>query len=194
MDLARINISSTQAQTGLQSHRPQMSIRQPNADLYIDQDLVGSFRISTTASELFIDQSEAFADADLKGPMRRVDEFAARAQQNVMQYIAKTAQQGEQLKKIENEGNPIASIARQNGEIFSEKQYNLAMVPEHMGKVKFDYRPSEVNFQVDRSEPTIRVQRNEPQISIPRWETNAYVQQKNSINFSVSGGAINRQL
>jgi len=193
MDLARINISTVRAQTSLQSQRPLMRIHQPNADLQIDQELNGHFQISTTASKLFIDQTEAFADADLKGPMRRVDEFAARSKQNVLQYVAKTIQQGEQLKKIENGGNAIASLAQQNGER-APKQYNVAMVPEHMGKVSFDYRPSEVSVQVNWGEPNIRVQKNDPQISIPRWETNAYLQQKNQIDFSVIGGSINRQL
>ncbi|WP_280769573.1 DUF6470 family protein [Salipaludibacillus daqingensis] len=194
MDVARLDISTVQAQIGLQQQRPPMSIHQPSGDLYIDQELVGSFRISTTASKLFIDQTEAFADADLKGPMRRVDEFAARARQNVMQYVAKTIQQGEQLKKIEHGSNAIASIAKQNSELFPERQYNIGMVPEHMGKVSFDYRPSEVSMQFDWPEPTIRFQRNDPQINIPRWETNVYLQQKNQIDFSVIGGSINRQL
>lgn len=193
MDLARLDISTVQAQTGLQNQRHQMSIKQPNADIQIDQELNGTFRISTTASKLLIDQTEAFADADLKGPMRRVDEFAARSRQNAMQYVAKKIQQGEQLKKIENGGNAIASLAKQNSER-APKQYNVAMVPEHMGKVSFNLQPSEVSIKVDWPEPSIRVQRNDPQITIPRWETNAYLQQKNNINFSVTGGSINRQL
>ncbi|PYZ92786.1 hypothetical protein CR194_14125 [Salipaludibacillus keqinensis] len=192
MDLARINISTTQAQTGIQSQRPPMSIHQPQADMHIDQEF-GSIRISTTASQLFIDQTEAFADADLKGPLRRSDEFAARSMQNVMQYIAKTTQQGDQMKKIEHGTNAIASIAKQNGER-PTKQINYGTVPEHMGKVSIDYRPSDISIQADRSEPTIRVHKNDPQIHIPRWESNVYLQQKNHIDFSVSGGSINRQL
>lgn len=193
MNSARIEVSTVQARTGLQNQRPPMSIQQPSADLQIDQELNGSFQISTTASKLFIDQTEAFADADLKGPLRRSDEFASRSKQNAMQYVSKTIQQGEQLKKIENGGNAIASLAKQNIER-AKKEYNLAMVPEHMGKVSFDYRPSEVSVQADWAKPNIQVDKNEPQINIPRWETNAYLQQKNQINFSVTGGSINRQL
>lgn len=193
MDLARINIQSQDAVIGMQQQRPPLSIKQRPADMQIDQNLGNSLSISTTASKLFIDQTEAFADAGLKSPMRRVEEFAARAQQNISQYVAKTAQQGETLKKIEHGTNAIPRLAEQNG-TRAPKQYNVAMVPEHMGKVRINFQPSEVRIQSDWQKPSIQFQKNDPEIHIPRWETNVYVQQKNAIQFDVIGGSVNRQL
>lgn len=193
MDVARYTIQSRDAVINIQQQRPTLSIRQRPADMQISQDLAGSLRISTTASQLFIDQTEAFADADLKSPLRRVEEFAARARQNVLQYVAKTAQQGEMLKKIEHGTDAIPRVAQQKG-AREPKQYTFAAVPKHMGKVKVDYRPSEVNIQIDWAKPNIRFRKNDPEIHFPKWETSVYLQQKNNIQFDVVGGSVNRQL
>ncbi|MGJ9385221.1 DUF6470 family protein [Salipaludibacillus sp. CF4.18] len=193
MDLARIQIQTQDAVTGMQQQRPPLSIKQRPADMQIEQELGSTLSISTTASKLYIDQTEAFADANLKSIFRRNEEFVAKAQQTASQYVAKTAQQGEMLKKIENGTNAIPQIAQQNG-TREPKQYNLAMVPEHMGKVKIDFQPAEVSIQSNWQKPKIHVQKNEPEITVPRWETNIYVQQKNSIQFDVIGGSVNRQL
>ncbi|RKL68331.1 hypothetical protein CR203_07575 [Salipaludibacillus neizhouensis] len=193
MDLARVQIQTQDAVTGMQQQRPFLSIRQRPADMTIDQELGSTLSISTNASKLFIDQTEAFADANLKSIFRRNEEFVAKAQQTASQYVAKTAQQGEMLKKIENGTNAIPQIAQQNG-TREPKQYNLAMVPEHMGKVKIDFQPAEVSIQSNWQKPSIHVRKNEPEITVPRWETNIYLQQKNSIQFDVIGGSVNRQL
>src|SRR5690554_5244976 len=193
MNHPQIQIHTERAHIGIQQQRPPMSIRQRPADLEINQELVGSFRLSKTASKLFIDQSEAFADADRKGPLRRSREAVTKAHQNVMKYIARTAQQGERLKKIEHGGNAIAEIARQKG-TREEFSFNYGTVPKNAFRVKFDFVPSELKVDVDWPEPNIRVRRNEPDIHIPKWQTNAYLKQKNSIHFSVAGGTINKQL
>lgn len=190
MDLPRIAIQTTQAKTGLESQRPPMSIRQQNADMQIDNPLTGNFRMSQEFVEITIDQTEAFADADVKSIFRRNDEWAQRAMQQALQYAAKTARQGEQLKKIENPGEVIPELARQNGER-APKEYNYAAVPSSTDKVRFGYQPGDVRVDVHWPDANIRVQRNEPEINIPRWEQNVYLQQRKSIQFDVTGGNVN---
>jgi hypothetical protein len=194
MTLPQIAISAVQAKTGIQQSRPYMSMRQPGPDMTIDQNVAGKLRISTTASRLYIDQTEAFADADVKSPLRRGKENAAKGNQKVMQFIAETMRHGEQLKKIENNTNALASVAKQRSER-APKSYNFAAVPEHMGKVKINYTPSELQFDADLPHVAIHVKRNNPEIQVPRWETNVYLEQKNNIHFSViPGSAINKEL
>ncbi|UCZ52693.1 DUF6470 family protein [Bacillus shivajii] len=193
MQLPRVEIQSQQAQIGMQQQKPEMSITQRPADISIDQELVGTLRISTTASKLHIDQSEAFADTGLKGPLRRNEEWGAQGKQSVMQYIAKTVQQGEQLKKIEHGTEAIAQLAKQNGER-PTKEINVGFVPEHAFKVNFQYEPSDIQVDVDWPEPNIHVQKHDPEIHIPRWETNVYLQQKESIQFHAVDPTVNRTL
>ncbi|UTR16070.1 DUF6470 family protein [Salipaludibacillus sp. LMS25] len=194
MTLPQIAISTVQAKTGLQQSRPSISVRQPGPDMTIDQNVAGKLRISTTASQLFIDQTEAFADADVKSPLRRGKENAAKGKQKVMQFIAETMRHGEQLKKIESNSNTLASVAKQRSER-APKSYQFAAVPEHMGKVKIDYTPSKLKFDADLPHVNIHVKRHNPEIYVPRWETSVYLEQKNNIHFSViPGSSVNKEL
>ncbi|MCR6112162.1 hypothetical protein HXA35_17680 [Bacillus sp. A301a_S52] len=194
MSLPQIAISTIQAKTGIQQSRPYISMRQPGPDMTIDQNVAGKLRISTTASRLYIDQTEAFADADVKSPLRRGKENAAKGNQKVMQFIAETMRHGEQLKKIENNTNALASVAKQRSER-APMSYNFGAVPEHMGKVKINYTPSELQFDADLPHVAINVKRNSPEIQVPRWETNVYLEQKNNIHFTViPGSTVNKEL
>ncbi|ADH98549.1 DUF6470 family protein [Salisediminibacterium selenitireducens] len=190
MDLPRIQIQTTRAETALQSHRPPMSIQQPKADMQIDNSLSGRFRMTQEYAEISIDQTEAFADADVKSILRRNDEWTSRAMQQAMTYTAKVARQGEQLKKIENPGDVIPQLARQNGER-PPKSYNYGQVPSSTDKVRVSYAPGDIRIDLDWPDANIRVQRNDPVINIPRWETNVYLQQRNSIQFQAVGGHVN---
>ncbi|WP_088032459.1 DUF6470 family protein [Evansella clarkii] len=193
MNMPQIEIQQQNARTAIHYSRPQMSIRQPSATLEINQDLAGTLNISRTASKMYIDQSEAFADANLKAPLRQSKEWSQAGKQAAMAYIAKTAGQGEQLKKIENGTNALPSIARQNGEK-PQRQAGLVMMPESAFKVRFNFVPSELNIESKWGKPTIHARKNDPEIHIPKWQTDVYLEQKNWISFSVAGRTVNQQL
>lgn len=193
MNMPKIQISQTAAQIGMQSHKPQMSIQQRSADMSIHQDLHNNLSMQTTDAELHIDQSAAFADADVKSILRRNEEFASKANQNVMQYVAKVARDGEQMKKIENPGDVIAQLAVGRG-LQPERQFELGSVPSGMEKVRINHVPAELSIHFDWPAVEIDVQRHVPQSDIPRWEINTYLAQKNQIQFSVAGGNVNQQL
>ncbi|MFN7252522.1 MAG: DUF6470 family protein [Anaerobacillus sp.] len=193
MQVPYIQMNSVLGQIGLQPNRPQMQINQRNAELSIHQDH-STMSISTRASKLYIDQTEAFADAHLKGPLRSSNEFISKAEGKVAQYIAKTAQQGDMMMRIENGFGAIPRIAEINSELYPEKELNVGFLPRSTSQVKFNYVPSEVKIQVTSSMPEIHVRKNDPQISIPKWQSNAYVKQKNNLTMKVIGLNVNRQL
>jgi hypothetical protein len=168
-------------------------MKQAGPDLRLKQEHQGLIEISTAAAKLYIDQTEAFADANLKSPLRLGNEFASKALSQASEYVAKTAQQGEQLKRIENGNGAIAQIAKQNSEIASPEAVPGYM-PRSMSRVKFDYQPSEVTVKAANKPVQINVNRRDPQIEIPKWQTDAYIQQKNQISFQVVGGHVNRGL
>ena len=178
----------------MKSHRPQIQVSQRSADLQITQEHAGLIEISKTASQLFIDQSEAFADANLKGPLRRSNEFVQQAQQKAMEYLAKAAQEGEQMMKIEHGGNAIARIAKNHSGMINEVQLEMSWIPSSPDKVKMSYQPSELQISVKKSEANINVTRNEPTVSVPKWQTDVYMRQKNSMQMQVVGLNVNRSL
>lgn len=191
--MPQLQMSSVLGQIGLQSNRPQMQIQQPNADLSIQQNH-STLKISKTASQLFIDQTEAFADAHLKGPLRSSNEFISKSKAKLAQFIAKTAQQGDQMMRIENGFGVIPRLAAVNSELYPERELNVGSLPRSTTQVKFDYRPSEIRLDVASGMPEINVKKNAPRISIPKWQSNAYIQQKNNLSIQVVGLNINRNL
>lgn len=193
MDMPRVQIDQTFARIGMQHHRPQLSISQGQADLRIQQDLGSTLRMQTTDATLSIDQSAAFADADVKSIFRRNEEFANKANQQAMNYIAQTARDGDRMKKIESGANVIAELAKGKG-LQPERQFELRNIPGGTEKVRISHRPSELSIQADHSPVSIHAQPHQTKIHAPKWEVNTYLAQKNQIQFSTVGHIINRQL
>lgn len=188
---ATLQIHSTDAKIGLSSSRPPMRIKQEQAGLDIKQKHVGMIEISKTASKLYIDQTEAFADANLKSPIRMANEFWQKSMGEALNYFAKKTVEGRQLMKIENGGGAITQIAKQNSERPLVKA-DIAYMPRSMSQVKFSYEPSKISLKAPYDEPNITVTRRPPQIDIPKWQTEAYIKQKNSIHFEAVGTNVNR--
>ncbi len=191
--MVALDIQKQDAYIGLRSNRPNIRIQQNQADMHIRQKHSGIIEISTTASQLFIDQTEAFADANLKSPLRVANEFWQKAQSTASQYVAQKAQEGEQLKHIENGQGAIAHIAKANSQL-TKTEVGLGFMPTSMSQVKFDYQPSRVSLHAPYQEVEISVQKRPPQIDIPKWQVEAYVQQKNQISFRAVGGNVNMGL
>ncbi|PRO65662.1 DUF6470 family protein [Alkalicoccus urumqiensis] len=193
MSMVQVHIHQQPAKIGMTHERPPMQITQRPADLDIQQELQGTLEMSTTDPVLRIDQSAAFADADVKSILVRNEEHANRANQNVLSYIAKVVQDGDALRSIENGGNPIAALAEGRG-LIEPRQVTYAAVPSGTEKVRIDFTPSELTIRSDWPDPQINVQVNEPEITIPRWELSIYQQQKNQISFEAVGGSVDRGL
>ncbi len=113
MNIPQLQIQTTRGILGLQITKPIQEIEQPRATL-TQQQPAAILEISTTRPQLSVDTTEARADVDMKSVFRRSKENAQFGQQEVMEGIARRAQEGQQLLRIENRGNPIAEIAKHN--------------------------------------------------------------------------------
>lgn len=114
MNRPQLQIQTTQGVLGLQITKPTQEIEQPSATLS-QQQPAAILEISTTRPQLSLDTTEARADVDMKSVFRRTDEYAQLGKKSAMEGIARRAREGQQLVKIGNGGNAIASIAKQNG-------------------------------------------------------------------------------
>ncbi|RCX14780.1 hypothetical protein DFR58_11414 [Anaerobacterium chartisolvens] len=98
---AKIGIENTPGELQMQTRHPKVEINQQQAQIQMKSEL----------PRVMIDQYEAFASAGLKGTLDLTREIAARAHQQSLNYIAQTAEDGDQLADIASGGNPIVSIA-----------------------------------------------------------------------------------
>jgi Family of unknown function (DUF6470) len=159
MNVPQIKLESTSAKIGLTIHKPVQEIQQRPADLIIKQPKA-ELQIDRTPSQLTIDQTEAWADMDLKHISRRIEEFAQKGYEDWLTGLARMAQEGDDLMKIENGGNPISEQAKINSEspIY---EFNIGFIPS-ADSVKLNYHPSVMKLNWLTHKPEIDVQINKP--------------------------------
>ncbi|WP_413378373.1 DUF6470 family protein [Alkalihalobacillus sp. 1P02AB] len=191
MHMPSISINQVHAQIAIRKNEPPVQIKQRQADMHIDQKINEIIQIHTTPSRLHIDQTEAFADANLKDPLRFSSEFHGKMISSVYSYIAKKVGEGKQLAAIHTGQNAIANIARQTTTSTAPSS-QIAYMPKSLDRVRFSYQPSTVHYDVPNGHIDIHVQKNDPIIKFSKWQSDVYLKQKNQISFDVVGGHVDR--
>lgn len=179
MNVPQIRITSSDAKIGLNIHQPIQKIQQPKADIQIYQPSA-NITMNKRPSKLTIDQTRALADVGIKPTGVVVKEAANKGYQSFLQGLARRAQQGDQLMKIEKGGSPLASQAKVNGERPS-KSFNVGFIPSY-NSVVIDYDPGELDIQVSRNKPIIDVRPNKPIHEYTPGTTDVYLAQKPTID------------
>jgi Family of unknown function (DUF6470) len=159
VNIARLKIESTPAQLELKSQKAVQIIEQQPGELNISQPKP-ELNIIQTPGKLTIDQSQAWEDMDLKNIFKRIEEAAQRGYQDWLAGIARRSQEGDDLMKIENGGNPIAEHAKVNSEnpIY---EFNIGFIPSPFS-VKINYHPGDLKINWKTHKPEIDVKINRP--------------------------------
>lgn len=163
--MARIQIQQMPRKQEIQQPKAQISIQQPKAEV----------TMKTTPSKLSIDQTQAWEDMGLMHISKRIEKFANDGRQGLLEGIARRVQQGADLMKIENNGNPIVSQATTNAHD-QMKQLGIKFIPSHFA-VKIDYQPSEVQIDVKVNQPIINNKPQKPVINYQPGEVSTSMQQ-----------------
>jgi hypothetical protein len=127
-----LEISQTYAKVGIERIPSRLEIRNQYAtlELHSKQPMVN---IKTELPKVEIDQYECFASSGLKGPIDLTREFAQKGYENVLQYIGKTAEDGDMLAAVENGGSAIASIAKRN--VYEQHEFGMVTMPSTGPKI-----------------------------------------------------------
>lgn len=141
MNIPKLHIESTKAQIGLNNQKPVQEIQQSKANLDLQQP-AAILTINTTKSKLSIDSYEARESMGYKTSMSRTKEIAQRSLQESLEGMARRAQEGHQLMRIENGGNPIAQQAKLTGRQ-PYSSLNIKFLPQ-AGSVKVNFQPGQV--------------------------------------------------
>ncbi|KMJ58998.1 hypothetical protein AB685_07955 [Bacillus sp. LL01] len=155
----QIRLQSAFAQTELQIQKPVQRIEQPKSELSIEQPKA-ELVMELTPGRLTIDQTQAREDMDLKSVGRRIEEAAQFGRQDWLAGLARVAQDGNEMMRIENGGGAIARQAKRNSE-GPPKEFNIGWIPSHFS-VKIDYEPGRVDINVQERKPVIDAKINKP--------------------------------
>jgi len=178
MKLPQIRIQSQMAQIQIQKTDAQQQISQPRAELKIQQPKA-EVSIRTTPGKLNIDQTQAWEDMNLMHISKRIEKYADDGKAAVLQGIARRAQQGDELMRIENGGNPLISQAIQNGHD-QQKSLGIKFIPSHFS-VKTSYQPAEVNIDVQINRPIIEATPRKPQFEYQPGKVETSLKQRQDL-------------
>ncbi|WP_227394291.1 DUF6470 family protein [Jeotgalibacillus aurantiacus] len=181
MQIPQIQIETTQAKIGMRSPKGEQSIQQPHAELDLQQK-PAKLSIETTKGWLTIDQTEAWASMDIKPISRRIREWAAEGNQDVLKGMARAASEGDELMRIENGGDAIKSIAKRNYE-GPPPSFNIGFVPPPFS-VKMNYQPGTTDIQFTQGDFINNSRARKPIINYTPREVEIHMRQLNSIRFS----------
>lgn len=184
MNVPQIRMSQTFARIGLDRTPPQQEIRQPQAQLNMRQE-PAKLIIDRTPASLEIDTTEARAAIDMKSVFRRSDDFSNWGYQDLLEGIARRAQEGDRLRSIESGENAITGIA-----------YDNSHPPRREFPVTTLYGPDSVRIRFDPAQLDIRWERGGVQYDpvTPAVEhrytpgkVEVYLAQKNSLTIDFIG-------
>lgn len=159
MNIPQLQIQTTRGVLGLQITKPTQEIEQPRPAL-TQQQPAAILEISTTDPQLSVDTTEARAEIDMKSVFRRSEEHAQLGKQGAMEGIARRAQEGQQLVQIENGGNPIPDIAKQNATP-PPAPIGIRFIGNH-STIQVSIQPGTTNIKVTPQKAVSDVQTNKP--------------------------------
>jgi hypothetical protein len=173
----RIEINTQSARLTIEQHPADLSIQQPKAEMTIEK----------TPGRLTIDQTKARADVGLKSARQQISEAAQQGQQAVVEGMARRAQEGAEMMKIENGGGKAKAIKAQAKRVkmFEDHEFNIGWVPSY-GSVQMDYDPGRLDINWKINKPIIESQSHQPIINYYPGSIDIHMKEYPSLNIDVS--------
>ena len=154
MKLDRVDIRTTDQKVEIHSTQPRLRMHTTNAQVNIEQP-AAILEMSSKAAKLLIDQSQAWRDMGLLTPMEAGDQAAQKGMQAVAAGTARRAREGDQMMHIENGGNAIARIAKNNLGIAPVRSM-IKWIPS-VNSVKTTYIPGRLDINITPQKPRFDV-------------------------------------
>lgn len=178
MQLPQIRMQSTFIQIDLQIEHPTLQMEQPPAIQSIQQP-PAIVNMHVTPGKLTIDQTEAWAQMDLKPISRRIAESAQEGKSKWLEGISRRARQGDDLMHIERGGSVTSAHAKENSQL-PPKQFNIGWIPTPFS-VKMNYEQAKLQIDVTTQKPSIDVQVRRPILTYTPGSVTVNVSRKNSL-------------
>ncbi|MBP1931497.1 DUF6470 family protein [Ammoniphilus resinae] len=189
MRFPQIRLTQTWAQIGLNQIKPSQEIEQPKAVMNLHQE-PARLTIERTPGMMEIDQRQAWHDQNLKDPFTLNEENSAQARGQALEGIARRVQEGKRLAAIEQGGNPVAQIAKENttpGPI----PYNFGVMPGY-GSVSFNFIPAEISINWEQGGAFMEPQTHKPIHEYSPGKVEMYLKQKESLAIDFVGGNLDQ--
>ena len=189
MELPQIRLESTYARIGIETRDAVVHMEQSPAELDL-QNIPAQMSIQTKPSKLTIDQTLAWEAMNIKSTNRMMEDFANDGRNAALEGVARRAQEGDELMKIENGGNPIAQHAKENA-ARPEKQFNIGFIPPHFS-VKINYEPAVVSIDWKLGGVINNTKPNKPVFEYELFAVDIFVKERNTLDIDFVNVNFNR--
>jgi hypothetical protein len=159
MNIPKLQVQSTPGRIGLTINEPKQTIKQHKVDQSIQQPKA-VMKIEQNPGKLTIDQTNALHNLDLKNVLVRTEELVGVANNLWMEGLSRVSREGDELMRIENGGDPIASQAKRNAGF--DFTFQPGGRPTHE-LVQTNYQPGEAQIDIQRREPIIENKKRDPE-------------------------------
>ncbi|MGG0644202.1 DUF6470 family protein [Sporosarcina gallistercoris] len=184
MQMPQLQIQTTPGKLGLNTEKPVQQIEQSRATID-QQQPAATLEISTTRPQLSIDTTAVREDIDLKSAFKRTEEYAQLGRQAASDGVGRRAAEGQQLLRIENGGNTIADLAKQNG---TPPPAPLGMrFVANRSKIQMSITPGTTTINAMAQKPVFNVQVNKPIHDYIRGKVTGQMEQHPSIQIDWKG-------
>lgn len=174
MKMPQIRLTSQLAQIGMQQIKGKQYIEQPKADLSIQQPKA-EMSIQSKPAKLTIDQTQAWEETNLMSTPRHIEKFAHEGLTAALEGAGRRAEQGTELMKIEQQGNPIVEQAIRNG-YQQMKPISMKYIPSPFA-VKINVEPAELQIDTMINKPNIQAIPQKPIHHYERGSLQIYMEQ-----------------
>lgn len=188
-------INQTNARIGIETYPCRLDITTKPAQLDLRTKRI-ELNLHTELPKIQIDQHDAFASAGLKSVFDRSREYTGETRQHILEYIAKTAQDGKSYAAVENPVNAIAQIAKRD--TFVEHEFGIVMMPSVRPEITVvgvqEFRPDINTGEGMQNGITGTFTPASVRIGFTPAQVRIYMQQYASMNISYApGNSVNLQ-
>ena len=183
-----LQITQTRSRIGLDITKPSLEIRQPKAELQIDNSSVKIQSIDQGPVRLEVDGDDAHSALGHKPTGRMVAEVAADVRAGMLQLIGDTAAEGDAMMDFQN--NSIADIAKQH----SERGPMQIDSGGGGGQVHVSLTPHPVSIEWQAPRLSITATQHAPEIQYTPGKVSVYLAQQGEIHIQPKGNYLNMSL
>lgn len=130
-----LEIRTTWSKLGIQTTRAFLEMSHPSGQFKRESQRT-ELVIDRTLPRVLIDQSACFKECGLKNPVELTAEVAEIARQSVLEYVRRTAQEGDRLARIDIPADAVAEIALARMEQARAVDWTFTMIPQSRPKIE----------------------------------------------------------
>src|SRR6056297_2496443 len=166
MEIPQIKISQQYAKIEISTQSARQEIKQKQADLHIKQPR-GKLMMKHRDVKVKINNYPSRYDLGYKNNFDFIRENAKLTKKTVMTEIAKKARQGDELMKIENKGNALQKVIKED---FTPDEKEIGLKWIRGPKFKVVSPDLKINFKSYDTQINVKI--NPPQYKFHRGEVN----------------------